>query len=98
MGSGRDKKKKVKEKRGELQPGKGAQKTERKTLNNEDKKSRRADKALEGDEGKRAGLIWQLVAPWRGGGCMLLNPRQGTAAQAHNASWLGGPKRMQCTF
>jgi hypothetical protein len=50
MGTGRDKKKKAKEKRGEAQPGRGAQKTERKVEQKDEKRTRRAERALEGDE------------------------------------------------
>lgn len=50
MGSGRDKKKKFKEKKGGPTAGKGAEKTERKTKANEIKKERRTDKKLAGDE------------------------------------------------
>uniref|UniRef100_A0A383WDZ9 DUF4110 domain-containing protein n=1 Tax=Tetradesmus obliquus TaxID=3088 RepID=A0A383WDZ9_TETOB len=52
MGSGRDKKKKAKEKKDgpAAGAGKGAEKTERKTKANELKAQRRTDKALAGDE------------------------------------------------
>jgi hypothetical protein len=50
MGSGRDKKKKAKEKKDGPTAGKGAEKTEKKTKANEQKKERRTDKALAGDE------------------------------------------------
>ena len=50
MGSGRDKKKKAKEKKDGPAVGKGAEKTERKTVKNEDKKERRTEKRLAGDE------------------------------------------------
>jgi hypothetical protein len=48
MGSGRDKKKKAKEKKDGPVVGKGADKTDRKTAKNEEKKERRADKRLAG--------------------------------------------------
>eukprot|EP00882_Tetradesmus_deserticola_P027133 GHRQ01030000.1.p1 GENE.GHRQ01030000.1~~GHRQ01030000.1.p1 ORF type:complete len:390 (+),score=173.56 GHRQ01030000.1:29-1171(+) len=50
MGSGRDKKKKAKEKKAGPVAGQGAQKTEKKTKANELKQERRTDKALAGDE------------------------------------------------
>eukprot|EP00877_Chromochloris_zofingiensis_P007071 jgi/Chrzof1/2617/Cz11g22180.t1 len=50
MGSGRDKKKKAKERKLGPAPGKGTEKTEKKTERNETKKQRRVEKKLEGDE------------------------------------------------
>ena len=50
MGGGRDAKKKAAKKRGEVTSGKGAVKTERKTERNEEKKTRRTDKQLAGNE------------------------------------------------
>eukprot|EP00879_Flechtneria_rotunda_P020276 GHRR01021324.1.p1 GENE.GHRR01021324.1~~GHRR01021324.1.p1 ORF type:complete len:137 (+),score=25.57 GHRR01021324.1:1501-1911(+) len=50
MGTGRDKKKKAKEKKLGPAAGKGLEKTERKTIANELKKERRTDKKLQGDE------------------------------------------------
>lgn len=48
MGSGRDKKKKAKERKGGPSAGRGAEKTERKTRHNDEKKERRTDKRLAG--------------------------------------------------
>jgi hypothetical protein len=48
MGSGRDKKKKAKERKDGPSAGRGAEKTERKTRHNEEKKERRTDKRLAG--------------------------------------------------
>jgi len=50
MGTGRDKRKKAKEKKDGPLPGKGADKTEAKTEKNEKKKEKRAEKAIAGDE------------------------------------------------
>ena len=50
MGSGRDKRKKAKERKDGPIPGVGSVKTERKTSKNEERKEKRAAKRLEGDE------------------------------------------------
>lgn len=59
MPSGRDKRKKAKEKSGQVTTGKGAAKTERKQAKNEDKKERRTQKALEGNEDDIEALLAQ---------------------------------------
>lgn len=60
MGGGRDAKKKAAKKRGEVVGGKGAVKTEKRTEQNEQKKARRVDKQLEGNEDD----IDMLLAKW----------------------------------
>jgi hypothetical protein len=62
MGGGRDKRKKLKERSaGGPLPGKGAVKTESKTKRNEDKKARRAERALEGDEDDVDAILAKLA-------------------------------------
>jgi hypothetical protein len=79
MGSGRDKKKKAKEKKEGPVVGKGADKTERKTAKNEQKKERRADKRLAG------ALPHGTADAPRGapGSCSSLNSRHPAAASLH---------------
>ncbi|KAF8055334.1 KLHDC4 [Scenedesmus sp. PABB004] len=61
MGTGRDKKKKAKEKKVGPVAGKGSEKTERKTRANEEKKDRRADKRLAGDEDDLDALLAKVA-------------------------------------
>mmetsp|Transcript_35362 Transcript_35362/g.89532 ORF Transcript_35362/g.89532 Transcript_35362/m.89532 type:complete len:561 (-) Transcript_35362:2296-3978(-) len=61
MGGGRDKRKKAKERKGEVVGGKGDAKTEKKTARNEEKKERRAQKRLEGDEDDIDALLAQFA-------------------------------------
>lgn len=71
MGSGRDKRKKAKERKEGPLPGSGTQKTEKKTSKNELKKERRAAKALENDEDNLEALLQRVTLQvWEGvGGC-----------------------------
>ncbi|KAI8464529.1 MAG: hypothetical protein J3K34DRAFT_474238 [Monoraphidium minutum] len=61
MGTGRDKRKKSKEKKGEVASGTGAAKTERKTSRNAQKQERRTERALAGDEDDIDALLAQFA-------------------------------------
>eukprot|EP00798_Chlamydomonas_sp_ICE-L_P018504 gene18504-25003_t len=61
MGSGRDKRKKCKEKKDGPTVGTGALKTEKKTAKNEEKKEKRADKRLEGDEDNLEAMLQRFA-------------------------------------
>ncbi|GLC36147.1 hypothetical protein PLESTB_001375400 [Pleodorina starrii] len=61
MGSGRDKRKKAKERKDGPVAGVGSVKTEKKTAKNEAKKERRADKRLEGDEDDIDALLMRMA-------------------------------------
>ncbi|PNW78421.1 hypothetical protein CHLRE_09g398200v5 [Chlamydomonas reinhardtii] len=61
MGSGRDKRKKAKERKDGPVVGVGTVKTEKKTAKNEAKKERRADKRLEGDEDDIDALLARMA-------------------------------------
>ncbi|GBG00053.1 hypothetical protein Rsub_12797 [Raphidocelis subcapitata] len=61
MGNGRDKRKKAKEKKGEVAAGIGAAKTERKTARNALKAERRVERVLDGDEDDLDALLAQFA-------------------------------------
>ncbi|GLI65322.1 hypothetical protein VaNZ11_008865 [Volvox africanus] len=61
MGSGRDKRKKAKERKDGPAVGTGAIKTDKKTARNEAKKERRAEKRLEGDEDDIDALLLRMA-------------------------------------